>query len=127
MPFLNDLVLDSGLAIVAGASRRLDICSSEPTTYSAATGSASLGNKTSITVPSPEARTPSGRKVVVPQVVSGSPGDVTANGTATHWALTDPGNSRLLAAGTLSAGQVVTNGNTWITTGTFDIGLAGVA
>lgn len=126
MPFINDLVLDSGLAIVAGASRRLDICTSEPATYAAATGAASVGNKTGITVPAPEARSPSGRKVVVPQVTTGSPGSITAGGTATHWALSDPANSRLLAAGALSAGQVVTSGNTFSTSAAFDIGLTGV-
>ena len=127
MAFLNDLVLDSGLAIVAGASRRLDLCSQLPTTYAGATDTHSLGNKTGITVPSPESRSPSGRKCVVPAVTSGSPGDVTATGTATHWALSDPGNSRLLAAGTLSASQSVTNGNTWTTTAAIDVGLEGVA
>lgn len=126
MAFLNDLVLDNGLAIVAGASRRLDICSSLPTTFAAATGAASLGNRTTITVPAPEPRTPSGRRVVVPQVVSGSPGNVTANGTVTHWALTDPANSRLLAAGPVTAGQVVTTGNTWITTASFEVGIPSV-
>lgn len=127
MPYLNDLVLDSGLSIVAGASRRLDICTAEPSTYAAATSTLTVGNKTGITVGSPAANSPSGRKVTVPQVVSGSPGSVTAGGTATHWALSDPGNSRLLAAGTLSPSQVVTNGNTWTTTAVIDVALLGVS
>lgn len=127
MPSLNTLVLDNGLSnIVAGASRRLDICNADPASYAAATGANSLGNKTGITVPAPQAGTGNNRKCVVPQVTAGSPGTITANGTATHWALTDPANSRLIAAGVLSAGQVVTNGNTWSTTAGFDIELAGI-
>jgi hypothetical protein len=125
MPSLNDLVLDNGLSIISGSNRRLDICSAEPTTYTAATSTLSLGNKTGLTVPAPVARTPSGRKVVVPQVVSGAAGSVTGTDDATHWALTDPANSRLLVAGALSAGQVVTSGNTWTTNGAIDVGLPG--
>jgi hypothetical protein len=51
-------------------------------------------------------------------------GIVTATGTATHWAITDTANSRLLATGSLSASQVVTNGNMF-TLGAFDIGIPG--
>ena len=54
--------------------------------------------------------TPSGRAANVAQITDGS---VSANGTASHWALIDVTNSRLLAASTLSATQVVTNGNTF--------------
>jgi hypothetical protein len=51
-----------------------------------------------------------------------SAGTVTGTGTATHWALVDTGNSRLLAAGSLSASQGVTSGNTFDLT-SFDIGI----
>jgi hypothetical protein len=49
-------------------------------------------------------------------------GAVTANGTAAFYALTDPGNSRLLATGSLSASQAVTSGNTF-SIASFKIGI----
>jgi hypothetical protein len=50
---------------------------------------------------------------------------VTATSTGTsddaqYWALTDTANSRLLAAGSLASGQMVTSGNTF-TLAAFDI------
>ena len=123
MSYLNDRVLDNGLTVLDTEATRLDICSTEPATYAEATTTYSLGNKTSLNVGSPEARSPSGRKVVVPQITDGS---VTGTGTAAYWALTDPGNSRLLAAGSLSSSQGVTNGNTFTLT-SFDIGIPGPA
>jgi hypothetical protein len=47
---------------------------------------------------------------------------VTATGTATHFAITDTVNSRLLATGALTASQGVTSGNSFTLT-TFDIGI----
>jgi hypothetical protein len=126
MPFLNDLVLDNGLAVAAGAGRRLDLCAQLPASYAEATLTHSLGHKTGLTVTAPEPRSPSGRKVVVPQVLSAAPGDVTGTGTVTHWALSDPANSRLIAAAPLEEGQAVTNGNTWTLTSPIDIGLIGI-
>lgn len=123
MAFIADRVLDLGLNVLDAEADRLDICSSQPTTYSAATASASLGNKTGLSVGSPESRSPDGRKVVVGAI---SDGTVTGTGTATHWAITDTANSRLLATGTLSASQSVTSGNTF-TLAAFDIGIPGAA
>ena len=122
MAFLNERVLDFGLNILSTEANRLDICSSEPTTYGEATtsGNVSLGNKTSLSVGSPAARTPDGRKVTVAAITTG--GSVTSTATATHWAITDTVNSRLLATGDLSTSQAVTNGNTF-TLDAFDIGI----
>lgn len=121
MAYLNDRVLDNGLTVLDTEANRLDICSEEPTTYAGATSTYTLGNKTSLSVGSPEARSPSGRKVVVAAITDGS---VTGTDTATHWAITDTSNSRLLATGSLSASQAVTNGNTF-TLAAFDIGIPG--
>jgi hypothetical protein len=108
MPFIADYAFDALLAkIIEGT--RLDICSSEPATYAAATGAASLGNDVTVSVGAAGNRTPNGREVTVPA----TSGNVTATNTATHWALTDPANSRLLATGALSASQAVTSGNTF--------------
>lgn len=121
MPFIADRVLDFGLNVLDTEANRLDICSSEPATYAAATGSASLGNKTPLSIGPPAARAPSGRRVTVAAIADGS---VTATGTATHWAITDTVNGRLLATGALAASQLVTNGNTF-TLGAFDAGIPG--
>lgn len=114
MPFLNDRVFDNGLTILDTEANRLDICSSEPTTYTAATSTASLGNKSigAGDIGAPAAGSPNGRQVTVSALTAGS---VTATGTATHYAITDTVNSRLLATGALTASQAVTNGNTFST------------
>lgn len=121
MPLLADRVLDLGLNVLDTEANRLDICSSEPTTFAAATGAASLGNKTSLSIGAPAARSPSGRRVTVAAITDGT---VTATGTATHYAIVDTVNSRLLATGELESSQVVTNGNPF-TLPAFDIGIPG--
>jgi len=124
MAYLHDDVLDLGLAELDVDATRLDICKTAcPTTYTQATSTYTLGNKTSLNVGSPIARSPSGRKVVVPAITDGA---VTGTDTAAYWALSDPGTSRLLAAGSLSAPQGVTNGNTF-TLASFEIGIPGPA
>lgn len=114
MAFIIDTAFDSGLSYLDTNGTRLDITVGEATDYTEATGvyngttQLSCGNDT-VNTGAPEAGTPSGRMVTVPAITAGS---VTATQTATHWALTD-GTSILLATGTLSASQAVTNGNTF--------------
>lgn len=119
MAYLNDRVMDNGLTVLDTEANRLDICSQEPASYAAATSTYTLGNKAPPSVGAPADRSPNGRKVTVAAI---SDGTVTGTGTATHWALTDTSNSRLLATGSLSASQGVTSGNTF-TLGAFDIGI----
>ena len=119
MAYINDYVLDLALSNLDTNGSRLDICSQEPATYTAATTTYTLGNKTSLSIGAPTDRSPNGRKVVVAAITDGS---VTGTGTATHWAISDVSNTRLLAAGALSASQGVTSGNTF-TLGTIDIGI----
>ena len=110
MATLADRVYDSGLTVLDTEANRVDICSAEPTTYTAATSTNTLGNTTSITISAPADGDTSGRKVTL-SAISGA--SVTATGTATHFAITDTTNSRLLATGSLSASQAVTSGNTF--------------
>lgn len=119
MSFLHDDVLDSGLAQLTSNGNRLDICSQEPTTYAQATSTYTLGNKTSLTISSPANRSPSGREVTVSAITDGS---VSGTGTATHFAIVDTVNSKLLATQALSASQAVTSGNTFTLT-QFAIGI----
>ena len=108
MAYVNDRLLDAALTILTSEVNRLDITSSEATTYTEATSTYTLGNKTSPTVGSPADATPDGRKVTVSAITDGT---VTTNGTAAYWALSDTGNSRLLATGPLSSSQAVTTSN----------------
>jgi hypothetical protein len=123
MAFVADYVLDAALTKLDTEANRLDICSQEPTDYTGATSTHTLGNKTSLSVGAPEDRSPNGRKVIVAAITDGS---VSGTGTATHWAVSDTGNTRLLATGALSASQAVTSGNTFTLTA-FDIGIPDAA
>lgn len=112
MAFISDFVFDAALAVFTEDANRLDITSSEPTSYAEATSTYSLGNKTGITVSSPTDASPNGRMVTISAI---SDGDVTDTGTASYYAITDTVNSRLLATGTITTPQVVTNGNVFTT------------
>lgn len=109
MAYINDEIFDQGLDYADTNGTRIDICSSEPATYAAATSTVSLGNKTGLNTGATEAGATDGRRVQVPAITDGS---VTDTGTATHWALTD-GTSVLLATGALTTSQLVTDGNTF--------------
>ena len=119
MASLNDRVYDNGLTVLDTEASHLYICSQEPTTYAQASSTYALGVKATPTVSAPGARTPNGRKVTVSAITDGT---VSANGTATHYALVDSTNSRLLATAALSSSQAVTSGNTFTLT-SFDIGI----
>lgn len=110
MPYITDEAFDQGLDYLDVNGTRLDICSQEPTNYTQATTTYSLGNAT-VNCGATEDGAVNGRKVTVP-AVTGTDGSVTASGTATHWALTD-GSSLLLATGALASSQAVTAGNNW--------------
>lgn len=121
MAYFADEAKDNGLQWLTDNCTALYICSAEPATYTEATSTYDLGAKTGLTVGSPGDASPNGRKVTVPAVVSGSPGNVTDDGTAAYWGLVKPtATTALGAAGALSASQGVTNGNTW-TSAAFDI------
>jgi hypothetical protein len=108
MAFIADTVFDNGLTIVDTNGTRLDICSSEPTTYSEATSSLTLGNDT-VNTGAPTNGATDGRRVIVPAITAGT---VTGTGTAAFWALTN-GSDTLYATGSLSSSQAVTTGNTF--------------
>ena len=119
MATIADRVFDNGLTVLDTEGNRLDITSQEATTYAGATTTYTLGNKTALSIGAPADRTGGGRDVTVAAITDGS---VTATGTASHWAIVDTANSRLLATGALNASQAVTNGNTF-TLASFKIGI----
>lgn len=128
MTFVNDRVLDLGLNVLDSEATHIYICAAEPTTYAAAIGANNgttqfgLGNKNfgaGAVFGAPADRTPNGRKVTSAAVTDGS---VTTTGTASHYAVVDSANSRLLATGALASSQAVTSGNTF-TLAAFDVGI----
>lgn len=112
MAYLNDEVLDQGLDYLTTNGSRVDICSTEPTTYAEATSTYTLGNKTGASVGAATNGDTSGRKVTIASISDGS---VTGTGTAGYWALTN-GSNALLAAGALSSSRGVTSGDTFTLT-----------
>lgn len=119
MASIGDRVLDNGLTTLDTEANRIDICNAEPTTYTQATATYTVGNETTISIGAPADRAGGGREVTVSAISAGS---VTATDTATHFAVSDTVNSRLLAVQALSASQAVTNGNTFSLT-SFKIGI----
>lgn len=71
MAFIADIIFDSGLSYATTNGTRMDICSSEPTTYAAATSTASLGNS-SVTTGAPENGAVNGRRVQTAAITAGS-------------------------------------------------------
>lgn len=117
--FLADRVFDNGLTVLDTEATHLYICSQQPTTYTEATATYDLGVKAGPTVGAPADRSGGGREVTVSAITDGS---VTDTGTATHWALTDNTNNRLLATNALAASQSVTSGNSF-TLASFTVGI----
>lgn len=119
MATIADRVFDNGLTVLDTEANRIDVTSQEATTYTEATSTYTLGNSTSLSIAAPSDRSGGGRKVTVAAISDGS---ISGTGTATHYAIVDTTNSRLLVTGTLTASQSVTNGNTF-TLASFDVGI----
>lgn len=120
MAYITDYILDAALSILDTEADRLYITSQEAITYTEATSTYALGVKNPIEVNAPQDRTPTGRSVTT---VAFSDGTVTGTGTATHYAIVDSVNSRLLVTGPLTASQAVTAGNVFSLTA-IEIGIA---
>jgi hypothetical protein len=118
MPFLHDDVFDNGLNVIDANVENLYITNAEISVF-ANLAAATLGSKAAPTISAPGDRTGGGRKVTVSAITDGA---VSANGTASHYALVDDSASKILAAGPLNASQVVTSGNVFTLTA-FDVGI----
>ena len=119
MATIADRVFDNGLTILDTEANKITVTSQESTTYLSANATHALGSSTSLSIAAPADRSGGGRKVTVAAI---SDGAVSATGTASHYAIIDTTNSRLLVTGALTASQAVTNGNTF-TLASFDIGI----
>tara|TARA_R110000824_G_scaffold401741_1_gene614350 strand:- start:4593 stop:4964 length:372 start_codon:yes stop_codon:yes gene_type:complete len=110
MALLDNRVFDNGLTVLDTEANAIYITSQQAVSYVDATSTSALGDSTSLSIAAPSDRSGGGREVVVAAITDGS---VTGTGTATHYAIVDTANSRLLAAGSLTASQSVTTGNTF--------------
>jgi len=119
MATLNDRVFDNGLTVLDTEASKILVTSQESTTYTEANATHALGNSTSLSIGTPADRSGGGREVTVAAITDGS---ITGTGTATHYAIVDVSNTRLLVTGALSASQSVTSGNTF-TVASFAIGI----
>lgn len=119
MASLGDRVFDQGLTVLDQEANKITITSQEATTYTGGNSTYALGSSTSLSIGAPADRSGGGREVTVAAISDGS---VSGTGTATHYAILDTTNSRLLATGSLSASQSVTNGNSF-TLASFKIGI----
>lgn len=119
MATLNDRVFDNGLTVLDTEANAIHVTSQEATSYTDATSTSTLGNSTSLSIGAPADRSGGGREVTVTAISDGS---ITGSGTATHYAIVDTTNSRLLVTGSLSASQSVTSGNTF-SLASFTIGI----
>ena len=117
---IPDAILDDMLGVIADAADRVDICSTQPTTYAEATDTYSLGDVTlnagagngDWTLANGDTN---GRKLTMAQQTGVT---IDASGTAAHIAVTN-GSDTLLAVTTCTS-QAVTSGNT-ATINAFDI------
>ena len=120
MAFWNSLVYDNGLNTLTTNVTKIYLCYSEPTTYTEASLTFSLGN-TNIALPSPTSRTDGGREIIIPAI---SGGTITANGIASFYALTS--GTILYATGALNSNVTLTLGSTW-SSPNFKQGIPGVS
>ena len=117
MPFIHDDIQDAALSALDAAIENLYITSQEATTYAGAQTTYKLGTKATPSTTGPGDGDASGRKLTIDQITDGT---VDGTGNATHWALCDNSESKLLAAGPLDSEQSVTATNTFTLTA-FDI------
>lgn len=118
---VHDDVLDAALNILKNNATRLTVCSAQPTTYNEGNATYALADVTidSTDFTGPANGDTSGRKIAI-NAQSGV--TVDASGTATHVALLDVANSKLLYVTTCTS-QALTSGNT-LSTSAWDVEIA---
>jgi hypothetical protein len=113
---IENAVLDQALNYLNANGNRVDLCGTEPTTYTEATSTYTLANATNgagFTAPlfsAPGNRAPNGRQVTT-AVVSGAA--VTGTGTANWVAYSKTTATAALLVVLSMTAQALTSGNTW--------------
>lgn len=119
MSYINDLALDDACQWFIDNVTRLDICNAEPTNYTEATSTYTIGNKTGQTMTGPADGATDGRKCTFPAVTDGT---VTSDDDATHWAISKTSATTALgAAGSISGAPVTVSTVVDFATDAFDI------
>lgn len=115
---INNTVFDNGLSYLQTNADTVYLCTTEPTTYTQASSTYAIANKT-VSLAGPSDATGGGRKVTVPAITDGA---VTALGTPTHVAVT--GDTELLVTVTIpeEEQEELRAGNKFELT-SFDIGI----
>lgn len=114
---IHDDIFDSGLSQLTTIVENLYICSAQPTTFAEASSTYKLGTKASPTITGPsDGGAGGGRKVDCGAITDGV---VNTGGTATHFALTDDSNSKLLIAANLASSLAISPGSPFTLTAFF--------
>lgn len=117
----NDLVMDAALDYIAAATRQI-ACSAQPTTYTEANSTYALADVTMSGGDFTKANgDTSGRKVTM---AAKSGVLIDTSGTATHVALVDVSNSRLLEVTTCTSQALTANGSNTVSFPAWDIEFA---
>ena len=120
MAFIGDRVFDLGLEVLNTECNLLTLCTQEPTTYTEARTTYKIAENLNPSIDPPSDRAGGGRESVIIAVALG--GQVTANGTATHFSLVDTANNRLLVVGELASSIVLTTSDSF-TLDEFTVGI----
>jgi hypothetical protein len=113
---IENAVLDQALTYLGTNGNRIDLCGTEPTTYTEATSTFTLANATNgagFTAPlfaAPANKTPNGRQVSTAVVAAAA---VTATGTANWVAFSKTTATAALLVVLSMTAQALTSGNTW--------------
>lgn len=113
MAYVDDHILDPSLSEIDTDCNSIHLCSAEPSTYTEATSTYTLGNRATPTISTPADGSPNGRAVTVSAITDGT---VTSAGTATHYALVDTTGTRLLVAHSLASSVALATGSPWQST-----------
>lgn len=107
---VQDSILDLALTEIRTYGDRIVLCSQIPTTFAEATSTYMLGYKDAPTINAPEAKAGGGRKIAISAITDGT---VQNAGTASHYAIVDVSESRLMVARALSASKALVTGSPW--------------
>jgi len=120
MAFIGDRVFDFGLEVLTTECNLLTLCTQEPTNYTEARTTYKIGENLIPSIDPPSDRSGGGREVIINAIALG--GEVTADGTATHFTMLDTANNRLLIVGQLTAPIVLTTSDSF-TLDSFTVGI----
>lgn len=119
MASLHNDVFDNGLSTIDNNTETLHICNADPGLTWGNIATYGIGNKATPTIAAPSDRGAGGREVVISAITDGS---VTSTDTASHFALTDDSETKILVSGALGGSVAVSSGNSFTLT-EFSVGI----